>query len=82
MAKFKCRTNLIGRQSLENLNSPVKVVYHFLLREIILIAMRFEGADTGAVLVPFMLPQVLIIEMKVFPVLAHIFEQVSTASVN
>jgi hypothetical protein len=56
ISNFQSGTNLIGRQSLENLHSPVKVVYHLLLGEIVLVTMCFEGADTGAVLVPLMLP--------------------------
>lgn len=44
--------------------------------------MCLKCADTGPVLIPFMLPQVGIISTEVFPILAHVLQQVSTTRVH
>jgi hypothetical protein len=41
---------------MEELHSLVEVVHHILLRVVIVVAVRFYGADAGAMLVPLMLP--------------------------
>lgn len=44
--------------------------------------MGLEGADTGAVLVPLMLPESRVVAPEIFPVLADILQQVPTARVD
>jgi hypothetical protein len=70
----KKKTNLIRRKSLEQLNSFIKVIYNFFLRDIIGIAFGFQGANASPVLVPLVLPEVGIVSAKVFPVVLHIFK--------
>lgn len=44
--------------------------------------MCLQGADTGAVLVPFVLPQIGVVAPEIFPVLTHILEQISAATID
>ena len=67
---------------LKDLDCPVKVVYYLLLREVILIAVGLKGTNAGAVLIPLVLPEIRVVAAEVLPVLAHIFEQISTARVD
>lgn len=62
------------RQSLEQLNGLVKVIYNFFLRDIIGVAFGLQGANASPMLVPFVLPEVGVVSAKVFPVVLHIFK--------
>lgn len=44
--------------------------------------MCLQGANTGAVLVPFMFPEIGIVTPEIFPVLTHIIEQISAARID
>ena len=75
-------THLIRRKRLEDLCGLVEVVYYFLLGDVILVAVGLKGADTGAMLVPLMLPQSRVVAPEIFPVLADVLEQVPTTRVD
>jgi hypothetical protein len=76
------RTYLMGGQLLVNLDSLVEVIYNFLLRQVILVAMCFQCADASAVLVPLMLPEIGIITPEILPIFTHIIEQISTPGID
>jgi hypothetical protein len=63
--------DLVSRQFLEDLHSFVEVVYDFLLWIIIRIAVCFQSADTCAMLVPFMLPEIFVVASEIFPKITH-----------
>ena len=52
------------------------------MRQIVIVAVWFQGADASAMLVPLMLPQIVIVTTEILPILAHVFEQVSPARVH
>ena len=68
------RTNLVSRKRTVDLDSLVKVIYDILLRIIVAVAVRFQGTDTGAVLVPFVFPEIWVVAFVVFPVSAHVVQ--------
>lgn len=73
---------LIRGDFFEDLDCFVEVIDYFLLRDIVLIAVSFKSANTRAMLVPLMLPQVIVIASEIFPVVAHVLEKVTTARVD
>jgi hypothetical protein len=63
---------LVGIQSLEEFHCPVEISQDILLWAVVLKASGFQGADTSAMLIPFVLPEVLVGSLIVLPVGPHI----------
>lgn len=59
--------HLVSRQFLEDLDRFVEVVYDFLLWIIIRIAGGLQSANTCAMFVPFVLPEIFIVPSEIFP---------------
>ena len=70
---------LVGRQGLEERAYAVEEVGHLLCRLVIGVAVRVKGADAGAVLAPFMLPEALVVALVVFPVRLHVAQRIRIA---
>ena len=66
----------VGRQRLEQIHRLLEEIHHLLLRHVIGVAARFQGADAGAVLGPLVLPEALVVALVVLPVGVHVGEQV------
>lgn len=67
---------------MEQLYGSVEIVDDLLLRRVIGIAMSLKSADTGAVLVPLVLPEVRIITLVVFPKGTHFVQEISSACID
>ena len=60
----------------EELQRLLEEVDHLLRRHVVGVAGGVEGADAGAVLAPFVLPERLVVAPVVFPVHGHVVQQV------
>lgn len=67
---------------MEEFYGLIEIIDHLLLRVVVRIAMRLQCADTSAMFVPLVFPQVRIVALVVFPELAHFIEQVAASGVN
>lgn len=76
------QSNLVRWYLLEDIDGSIEVVYYFLLWQIVFVAAFLECADTGAVLVPLVLPQIRVVAPEIFPVFTHILEQISMARID
>lgn len=65
----------------EELQRLLEEVDHLLRRHVVGVARRVEGADAGAVLAPFVLPERLVVAPVVFPVRGHVGQQVVSVEV-
>jgi hypothetical protein len=66
----------------EQLHGFVKIVDDLLLRVIVRVAVRLQSADAGAVLIPFVLPEIRVITSIVFPVGSHLVQEVFSTCVD
>ena len=66
-------------ESLVQLDACGKVVDDFFLGLVVGVTGRVERGDAGAVFVPFVIPQALIVVTEVFPVHTHVGKQVGGA---
>lgn len=66
----------VGRQRLEQIDRLLKEIHHLLLRHVVGVAARLQGADAGAVLAPLVLPEALVVALVVLPVGVHVREEV------
>jgi hypothetical protein len=69
---WKSGSDLIGIESLEEVDSFLEIIHHILLRVIVGIARGLQSTDTGSVFVPLVLPEIFVISFVIFPVYAHI----------
>ena len=74
------REELVAGEGLEKSHGLVEEIYHLLLWNVVGVAARFQSADAGSVLAPFVLPEGLIRCSLVFPVGIHVVEEVGGAS--
>jgi hypothetical protein len=70
---------LVTVKPLEQLNGLLEVVHDFSLWGVVVVALRLERADAGAVLAPLVLPEGLIIALVVFPIGVHVGQKVILA---
>jgi hypothetical protein len=59
---------------------PVEKIDNFFLRSVICIALGIQGADTSAMLAPFMHPKSLVVATDILPILVHVFEDILSTS--
>lgn len=76
------RTDLVSGQGAEELHCRVEIVYDLALRVVVLVAVGFERADAGPVFVPLVFPERRVVATEVFPVPAHVVEEVAAAGVD
>ena len=68
-------------QDREQLECLLEVIDHLLRGHIVGVAGGVEGADAGAMLAPFVLPERLVVALIVFPVHRHVVQQVVAVEV-
>lgn len=76
MSRTTGYTNLICGQSLEQVDSALEKVDHLLLRLITDVAVWVESGIACTVLVPFVLPEGLVISVLILPVYLHEVEDI------
>lgn len=64
---------LVAIQPLEQVYGFLEIIHNFFLRGVVVVAFGVEGADAGAVFVPFVFPEALVVAGVVFPILGHVF---------
>jgi len=72
-------TDLVGIQPLEEIHHLLEEVADLLLRVVVRVAAGLDGVDARAVLVPFVLPEALVVTLVVLPVGLHVVEQLRPA---
>ena len=73
------RQPLVGRESLEELDSASEEIRSFLSILVVRVAVRVEGGDASAVLAPFVLPEGLVLTLVVLPVFLHVVKSLSSS---
>ena len=66
-------------EGLEEVDGLLEVGDHFLLRGVVGVATWLQGADAGSVLVPFVLPEVFVVALVVFPIGVHVAQEIGLA---
>lgn len=68
------RTYGIAVQGLEKINGLLEEIWHFLCWGVGSVAFGLEGRDTGSMLCPFVVPELLVVAVDIYPVCIHIVE--------